>query len=91
MGIDITWSNTTICSCQTEQICCRIAFYCAVATLCLRHAIVVYQSHKIVLQYVCILHFVLQSGGLSQLNSFSKTHRQNHHEFYEGMCYNSDN
>ena len=88
MGIDITWSNTTICSCQMEQISCRIAFYCAVATLCLRHAIVVYQSHKIVLQYTCILHFVLQSGGLY---NFSKTHRQNHHEFYEGMCYNSDN
>jgi len=37
-------------------------------------SVVVYQSHEIALQYMCILHSVLQSGGLSQLKCLGKTH-----------------
>jgi len=37
-------------------------------------SVLVYQSHKIALQYTCILHLVLLSGGLSHLKCLSKTH-----------------
>ena len=35
--------------------------------------VLVCQSHKIALQYMCILHFVVQSGGPSQIKCLSKT------------------
>ena len=41
---------------------------------CSSGSVLVYQSRKITLQYTCILHLVLQSGGLSQLKCLSKTH-----------------